>query len=310
MKKIFKYLDKFNVTINVLNNNEDAMVGFPETIAAKELFISNTSLIVNKVSILQKPKSVIFDVKTDMQNQLRDELRLAIDSGITVARRKKNIPLMQALKKNLAELGRTKIHELPEVASRVYDELKSNEEMALSTGYTAEKLEALKDLISTYKETYKSADYEFNTRKTVRAEMMKLISDNLLILKEELDTFVFNCKETFPAFYNEYTTSRARKKYTRKKAVTTKTSDISGTVTSSVDGAPVANALVSLKGNDTVYTTDEDGYYEIDEVVAGDCIINCFAPEFIASQAVKSTIAPGESLVIDFSLVPLASDGN
>lgn len=305
MKKVFKQVVKFNIIINVLNNNEDAMVGFPETIAAKELFISNRDLITEKISILQKPKTEIFNVKTNMQKQLRDELRLAIGSGIIVARRQKNIPLLKALKSNWAALSRTKIHVLPEVATRVYDELKGSEEMAISTGYTAEKLAALKDLISSYKATYQSADYEFNTRKTVRTELIKLISDNILILKEELDPFVSNSRETFPAFYNEYTTSRARKKATRKKSVTAETSDISGTVTNSVDGAPVANAIVSLKGFDNTFTTDEDGYYQIEEVVAGDCVINCYAPGYITPQAVKSTVAPGESLVIDFSMVPV-----
>ncbi len=310
MKYIFKQIDKFNITISVLNNNEDAMVGYPGTIAAKELFIGNRDLIATKISILNKPKTEIFAIKIDTQKQLRDELRLAIGSGIILARRQKNVPLMQALKKNLVALNRTKIHELPEVATRVYDELKGNEEMAVTTGYTAEKLVQLKNLISSFKSIYESAGYEFNVRKTVRAELIKLISDNVLILKEELDPFVSNSKETFPAFYNEYTTSRARKKPGRKKSVTTETSDISGTVTRSPEGTPVANALIAVKGVDTTYTTDEDGYYEIDEVVAGDCVINCFAPGYITPQATKNTVAPGESLVIDFSMVPVAVAAN
>jgi len=65
------------------------------------------------------------------------------------------------------------------------------------------------------------------------------------------------------------------------------------------------NATVLLTGDETVYTTDEDGYYLIDDVMDGTRILNCFAPGYESQQPVQDTIGVGESVVIDFSLLPI-----
>jgi len=305
MNYFIKTVNKFNTVAIVMNNNSDAFVGFPEIIDAKERFLIKKKRITELISNVSKPYTEFHGVKSDSKEKLYSALSLAIGTGITVAIHQNNSPLLQALKSYKSSLSRTTIHDLPEMANRVYLELKQNETLAIGAGLTAEKLTALKDLTTDFREIIESTDYELSTRKTDRKELQTLISECIHILRYELDPFVAHCKDTFPDFYKAFITLRARKRRGKKKsAETLALCDISGTVTDSVTNLPVANATVLLTGDETVYTTDEDGYYLIEDVTDGARIINCFAPGYDKTQPVQDTIGVGESVIIDFNLVP------
>ena len=126
-----------------MNNNEAAFGDFTEITDARDSFISKKTRIAELVSSLNKPYSEYIGVKTDSRVKLRKALSLAIGTGITVATRQKNNPLLVALKNYKTVLIRTTIHDLPEMANRVHTELMQNEAVAAGAGLTAEKLTAL-----------------------------------------------------------------------------------------------------------------------------------------------------------------------
>lgn len=305
MKRIVEKLDTFNTITLVMNNNEAAFGDFTEITDARDLFISKKTRIAELVSSLNKPYSEYIGVKTDSRVKLRTALSLAIGTGITVATRQKNNPLLVALKNYKTVLSRTTIHDLPEMANRVHTELTQNETAAAGAGLTAEKLTALHDLTANFREIIESTDYAVSGRKTGRGELNTLVMECNGILRDQIDPFVKHCQETFPDFYNAYFTLRAPKKGRKKSVATPVLTDISGVVTNSVTGSPVAGATVILTGDETVYTTDADGYYLIEDVSADSCTISCFANGFDVPQPVQSALATGESLIIDFSLVPV-----
>ena len=305
MNYYIKTVVKFNTIAIVMNNNSDAFVGFPEIIEAKERFLSKKIRISELITNVSKPYTEFHGVKSDSKEKLYSALSLAIGTGITVAIHQNNSPLIQALKSYKSTLSRTTIHGLPEMANRVYLELKQNETLATGAGLTAEKLTALKDLTTEFREIIESTDYELSTRKTDRKELQTLITECIHILRDELDPFVAHCKDTFPDFYKAFITLRARKRRGKKKSTDEPAlCDISGTVTDSITKLPVVNATILLTGDETVYTTDEDGYYLIDDVIDGARIVNCYAPGYESQQPVQDTIGAGESVIIDFSLVP------
>jgi hypothetical protein len=257
------------------------------------------------MSDLNKPYTEVYDVKADSRNKLRSALGLAIGTGITVAKKQQNIPLLVSLKNYKSALSRTNTHDLPEMANRVYNELKQNEEVASGAGLTSEKLTALQELITSFREIIENTHYKFSVRKTARKELNTLVSDCTAILRDEIDAFAGHCKETFPDFYNAYTTAREpRKSYKKKSSVNTALADISGTVTDSVSGLPLANVTVTLVGKEITVTTDSDGYYLIEDLEAGAYVVSCFTTGYNVPVPVTDDIAAGESVVIDFSLIP------
>jgi hypothetical protein len=291
-----------------MNNNPDAFEGFPEIIDARDIFISKKTRISVLVTDLKKPYTEVYVLKADSRNKLYLALKLAIGTGITVAKRQKNEPLLLALKNYKQTLNRTTIHDLPEMANRVHTELMQNVTVAAGAGLTAEKLTALQALTTNFREIIESTDYVLSTRKTSRKELKALVSECIHILQDELDPFVGHCIDTFPEFYNAYTTVREHKKRTKKKGViNTGLADITGTVTNSVTGLPIANAIIRLIGDESVFTTDEDGYYEIDELEAGKYIVSCHLTGYDVPETVTADPVAGESLVIDFSLAPVTT---
>ena len=192
------------------------------------------------------------------------------------------------------------------MAARVFDELKQYETLAVASGLTAEKLLALKDYTSNFREIVETTDYEISTRKTARVELRLLVRECTQILKDELGPFVDHCKDTSPEFYKAYTTVQAPKRRKKRKAAgESLLCDISGTVTNSVTNEPVPDATILIDGSDINYTTDEDGYYSAEDIAGGYHKITCFSTGFNNPQPMQDTLSEGESLVVDFSLVPL-----
>jgi hypothetical protein len=308
MKIQVKQSDKFNVVAIVIINNPDPFEGFTEIIDAKDMFLSKKTRISELLTTLNKPHTEVYGVKMDSRDKLRSLLKLAIGTGITVASRQKNQPLLLSLKNYKNILSKTNTHDLPDMAGRVCNELEQYQALASGAGLTAEKLADLKGLTASFREMIEGTNYEFSSRKVARKELKGLITDCFNILNNELDPFVEHCKETFPDFYNAYTTLRAKKRYSRKKsAVNALSADITGTVTDSLTLEPVQGAIISLLETETIASTDEDGYYQIEEVAVAKYTVGCHAPGYLVPESVKVDPKAGESLVIDFVLVPFAN---
>ena len=306
MKIQIKKSDKFNVVAIVLTNNPEPLEGFTEIIEAKEMFIVKKTRISELLTTLNKPVTEVYGVKIDSRDKLRSLLKLAIGTGITVATRQKNQPLLRTLKSYKVALGNTNTHDLPDMATRVCTELEQYHTVAAGSGLTAAKLAELKGLTTSFREIIEGTDYEFSTRKACRKELKGLITDCINILNNEIVPYVEHCKDTFPDFYNAFTAAYGKKKYSRKKpaAVNTEPANITGTVTDSVTGELVEGAIINLIETETVTETDEDGTYEIDEVAAVKYTVGCHAPGYLVPDSVTADPKAGESLVIDFSLVP------
>ena len=105
--------------------------------------------------------------------------------------------------------------------------------------------------------------------------------------------------------YKEYVLVRGnRRKKKRVPNTNDNLGDISGVITDSVTGLPLANATINLVDQELAYTTDNDGYYLIDELEPQTYKVSCYAVGYNVPQAVTCELKEGESLLIDFSMVP------
>jgi len=289
----------------IFTDNEEAFAGNTEIMEVRDDFMEKKAIISGIITKLNKPKSEVYGVKTDGRNKLRSALKLAIGTGISVAKKQQDMPLLLTLKRYRSVIGKTNTHDLPEMAGRVYDDLKLNETLATGAGLSPEKLTALKTLTTSFRELIDNTGYEFSSRKTARKEAHRLVKVCSEILKDEMDTFAGNSKDEFPDFYSAYSTKREPRRSTKKKSVADTTlATISGTVTDSDTGIPLANIAVKLLNRETTYTTNAEGRYEITGVEAGICTVSCTAPDYDVPTPYTANITAGESRVFNFNLVP------
>jgi len=288
----------------VMSNHEEAFEGFTEIIDARDTYLSKNSRIAELLTELNRPRTEFFNSKRDVEQKLRTALRNVIGTGITVAKRQQNLPLLAALKSYKKVISNINQHSLPEVASRVSDELSGIVETVTLSGLSAERFAEFQALISSFRDIMAETDYIMSSRKTARAELSTLTVDCNGMLRDELDSFVENRKTDFTDFYNAYFIARRPKRRRKRKTESVLLCEISGMVTDSATGLPLANAVVNLLSPETIETTDDDGVYVIEELEAGEYTVSCHLDGYEVPAAITVTAAAGDSLVVDFALVP------
>ena len=296
--------DYFRTIAMIMSNHEEAFEGFTEIINARDTYLSKNSRISELLTELNRPRTELYNPKRALGQQVRLALRNAIGTGITIAKRQQNISLLTALRSYKRLFSKINQHSLPEVATRVYDELNGTGETVNLSGLSAEKLAELQGLIASYRETMADTGYVLAGRKTARAELAAVMIECNEMLRDEIDAFVENRKTEFPEFYNAYVTARGMRRRRRKKAGIAEPCEISGTVTDSTTGLPLANAIINLLTPETIETTDDDGVYVIEELEPGEYTVSCHMEGYEVPASVTVTAAAGESPVVDFALVP------
>ena len=217
MQYYIKKAAYFRTIAMVMNNHEEAFEGFTEIIDARNTYLSKNSRIAELLTELNRPRIEFFNSKRDVEQKLRSALRNAIGTGITVAKRQQNLPLLTALKSYKKVISNINLHSLPEVASRVSDELSGIVETVTLSGLSAERFAEFQGLISSFRDIMAETDYIMSSRKTARAELSTLTVDCNGMLRDELDSFVENRKTDFTDFYNAYFIARRPKRRRKRK---------------------------------------------------------------------------------------------
>ncbi len=305
MNRFFKTTDKFLTLRRILNDYPDAFEGFTSIITARDTFAGNTDRMSELLSILDRPYTEHHAQKRDAASRLYSALDNAIGAAISMASELHDNVMLQTMKNYRTSLRHYSYHSLSETALRVVDILTANLETALLNGITNDEFAELQELSSSFREIMQITSYELSSRKAAHNELKSLSRANNKILTDYLDLFVKGRKTAFPALFNAYMTERKRKQH-RKKTVTGESAlcEISGTVTDSATGQPVANAVINLTSPETIIYTDEDGYYLVEDLEAGEYTLNCHLEGYVVPAGVTVTAAAGESLVVDFTLVP------
>lgn len=136
-----------------------------------------------------------------------------------------------------------------------------------------------------------------------------LITANHHVLRMQLDSFVRFAEEDHPELYHGYMFLRKRKSAkTKTGTMEADPVEITGTVTDSVTGFPIANATINIVDYDLIATTDADGCYILDELEAGTYFVHCYANNYQVPEAISLTAVAGESLVVDFLLSPAITE--
>jgi hypothetical protein len=174
-----------------------------------------------------------------------------------------------------------------------------------NVGLTPEKLAEFKASAVEFGNTLETTDALTKQIKANRQELKTLMQANMAILRLQLDPFLNFVQDASPAFYREYKIARKSTIPAKPAATTVDTlTEISGTVTDSVTGDPVANATIDIADRGLLVVTDQDGYYLIDELPDGGYLLSCHATGYKLAATENVIIADGISLEVNFSLEP------
>lgn len=305
MKTEIRKHQSFKAISYVVNEHAEAFTDNADILPARDSFIANTSQIGEILSQLMRPVSTVRTPKMDSQDRLRKELSKMLGIGISIATTQDNQPLITVLKNYDIQWKRCSAYQLYENALHVYNELSALKAAGSVTTLTDERLAAFQTMVNNFGETLDMTDYRLTDRRRSRQDIKLLIKANNKILRMQLDTFMRHLEDDFPEFYSQYMFLRKRRyKRSRNGNGATELCEISGTVTDSVSGQPLANAVVNLLSPETIETTDEDGVYVIEELAAGDYTVSCHLDGYEVPAAITVTAVAGDSLVVDFALVP------
>jgi hypothetical protein len=305
MNRFFKTTDRFLTLQRILNDYPEAFEGFTKIINARDTFAGNNERMSELLSVLDRPYTEYHALKRDAASKLHSAVDNAIGTAISVASELHDNVMQQTMKNYRSSLWHYSYHSLSEIALRVVDTLNANLETALLTGMTNDQFAELQQLSSVFREIMQSTSYEMSSRKAAHNELRLLALANRKLLTDYLDSFVKSRKAVFPAFYNAYMTERNRKNR-RKRSVNSESAlcEITGTVTDSAKGLPLANAVINLASPETIVYSDDDGVYVLEELEAGDYTVSCHLTGYDIPTDVTVTAAAGDSLVVDFALTP------
>jgi hypothetical protein len=305
LKKEIEKHQHFKAVGFVVEKNADAFAEKPDIQAAKDAFVANTTLIGGKLSQLIRPVSTVISPKIDRESRIRLSLSRMIAFGISLATCQDLQPMLLTFKGYNLRWSRCSAYQLFEIALHVYELLNSVAVAAADNGLTAVKLAEFKTSVHSFGETLDLNGSNLSDRHKSWQDLKKLISVNNSLLRHQLVPFVHFLGDETPVLNSEYMFLRKRK---RKRTGTTdavQLCDITGTVTNSLTGEPLANAIINLLTPETIVETDEDGYYIIGDMEPGEYAFTCHLPGYEVPAEAKVTAVAGESLVVNFDLVPV-----
>ena len=299
------FYQKCKAICRILNNYPQIYNNKTNAIAMIHEFSGETENFSLQISKLLRPASTIHRPKQDVQQKFIVSLKELIGIGILLATHIKDMPLLDIMTIYKRKVLRVSAYKTYEMALDVLAELQNHAEAAMEFGLTDEMLTAFESQIADFGVTLEVTAALLVNRKMGRMDMNKTSSSCSKIIRMKLDPFIIFNEKEFPELYKEYFLVRGGRK--RRKIVPKDENlvDVSGIVTDKVTGLPIVNATITDVEHEVTAITDENGYYLIDELVEGNCHFTCSAPNYEMPSEYPATLVAGESVALDFSLVPV-----
>jgi len=290
----------------VIENNSDALDGKTDLTAALLTYAATTDRLTEITSGLVYPVSFVRRERVTYTQQLREEVRRMSDLGSLIAKKHNDGVLLSKMRQYRTMSYKLSSFRLFESAFDIADVLENFSEDATTVGFTVEEVTAFRNLAQQLSESMSGIRGQLDDRRSSRLEIRKLFKDCTALLREHFDPFVrFNGK-VYPEFAATYNLLRKRGGNRRKSKTTdTETGEISGNVFNSATNEPVANATLTVADFNLLVQTDEDGYFIFEGLPASAYRIGCTAPGFDIPAVQTVNLAAGESIDVDFVLIPV-----
>lgn len=305
MKKVIKKSQQYRAIARVLNNYPDAFAGKTGATEAKNNFVSKSDDLVARISLLVTPISTLYQNRVTGREQVRSVLQNMIDMGIMLSNRKPDALMLNTFKEFSIRMRSSSTPMMVEISRHVITSLRENESTVAELGLTTEVLNAFEASVDGLEQTMNNTLNSLDERRVTNEDITTLIKDCNKVLNLEMDRFVRFNENAFPSMHSTYMRLRRVKRRTNNNNQPAN-SDISGTVTDSVTGNLIAFATVNLIEQTSVIETDADGYYLLDELIAGTYTVSCHASGYEVPDPVTLSLGSNESVTTNFTLTPVA----
>ncbi|KAF0128368.1 MAG: hypothetical protein FD155_3298 [Bacteroidetes bacterium] len=251
---------------------------------------------------LEVPLSVIIQQRVVLNTRIKQDVIPALARGLSMAKSLNDATMTNTLDFYFKQVRKKSNAATSSQAAKVIlDYIGEHETEAATAGFSADRIAAIEQMKRESDGMREQAKAHASVRHVDRNQMRRLASEATNMLTNELDWLLTEYKTTEPVLYERYSMLRQRKKRTSKAEVHT---DVSGMVTDQATGAAVQGALVYIVDSEGYETnSDVDGYFVVDELEPGAYQLRCSAPGYQQTSDVAFTIAKGESLQVNFSLM-------
>jgi len=272
------------------------------TLSMAEAVIAVLNLFIAKIGLAPKLQ-VLFDLLTGLVTKYHDmNKKMVLENGFASIKQKSRdaltsaadilisqMKLYAAMENDLVTANQLNLYysDLYKVGGDILaDRCTKVADVATAlgaklTGYnvTPVIVTDFRKLIVGFSELLSAPRMDITARAAIKKEMENIIREIRALLNDKMDLSMNSIKKSEPEFFNAYTSARVivdrKGKRIAKQPDSDTTGMISGTLTDSETGDPIADAIVQLEGTDEATTTDEDGEFIFDTVAAGQANVVC-----------------------------------
>jgi len=305
MNRNFDRIQKYKGLYTILNSYPAAFEGKPEAQAMLGAFGDLVAELESKITTVVLPIAPVFSQKQELKSELMTSFRRMSGLCVLIATRTQNTVLKTEVDEYRRSYRKISNMALFQQAQRLSDLLGNMPDQLQTVGITTANLEAFSALVASFYEVINDTSLALNTRRVNRANLSVTLSSAYKLILNQVDHFVEINKTDFPELYAGYKAFRQRT-LRKKPSLPEGTAEITGSVTDATTGLTVAGASVGLVEQASLTETDADGLFVIDELSAGSYSLRCFATGYEVPVNIPVTIAEGESLEFNFTLIPVA----
>lgn len=309
MNKEIARHQKYRSIIRVFNNHNTLIDGKTEIQNALQLLEQKNDRISELISNLVVPVTLVYSPRRESNSTLREKLRRVTGLGILIAQKNNDLKLLESMKTYKKLALKCSAYKLYENALRVSEAITQYATDAGDYGFTAEELSNFSNMVTAFGDTLTDTGNQLNDRKAGHSELDDLFADCNKILSKNLDPFAVFVATSYPEFYREYTLLRRSPKRGSVKKTDSFSGEISGMVYNSATSEGLEGATVTLPDYNLVTETDEDGYYEFDELAAATYKVKVSMEGYEVPSVAQVTVTDtAPSAEVNIPLVLLKAD--
>lgn len=292
-------LDMYRATQNFCDNNMIIVNTVPAFATAFTAFKANVAAIIANA---QQEDQVTKGIAVDKKVGKRTLAKLAADIASPIfayAASVNDNTLKAQVNFSFTDIYEAKDELMPVRCQNIHDAGVVHLVALAPFGITAPLLASLQTAIISYKSKVPTPRNAAADKKTIRLNQQNLFTATDLILKEQMDKTLAGFKAANPDFVNTY---KANRVIIDPGKVTT---ELTGTVSNTVDNSPIKGASILIEETGVSVTTTPQGVYQIKPIVQGTYTITVTRTGFQDSIQSKIKVKLGQVNQLDIALTPV-----
>lgn len=268
--------------------------------AFESTFTNFKTLIADLLGFIKDEDLVTTGITTSKSDAKKNLCTLTGDLAAQVfafATSTADVKLQSEVDFSVSDLLKTKDDQLGPRCQNIHDRANGNIVALTPFGVTVSSLSDVQSAITLYESKVPGPRNATAQKKTIRQNIKNKIKEIDNLLTKQLDKTVVAFKSSGSDFYNTYKNNRI----ILDPGVTV--TQLSGTVTSTVDGSGIA-AKIIVENTDAKFESNASGSYSAKPVTAGKTNVNVTATGFAGKTIKDVEIKLGRNNILNITMTP------